>query len=168
MNTWKWIPFHQRGMDAFFLPLPLSLSPSRLSATLNNSLTVRADLAHRLTDKYLKRKAVRWEQSALFTSQANTPLVCDGGRGLGKCWGEVDEAAWAACTVVMHTSAPSTRHWRGHKQRLWSTCPPGRRKCHLSSSPELQMRLCSLVPLWTSSRCGRVLNHNEPAVKAIV
>lgn len=42
---------------------PLSLSPSpslsRLSATLNNSLTVRADLAHQLTDKYLKRKAVR-------------------------------------------------------------------------------------------------------------
>lgn len=33
--------------------------PSRLSATLNNSLTVRADLAHQLTDKYLKRKAVR-------------------------------------------------------------------------------------------------------------
>lgn len=41
-------------MDGFFL---LSLShPARLSATLNNSLTVRADLAHRLTDKYLKRK----------------------------------------------------------------------------------------------------------------
>lgn len=44
----------------FFLPAPSpSPSPSRLSATLNNSLTVRADLAHRLTDKYLKRKAVR-------------------------------------------------------------------------------------------------------------
>lgn len=74
----------------FFLPSPpTSLSPSCLSATLNNSLTVRADLAHRLTDKYLKRKAVRWEQSALFTSQANTPLVCDGGTGwgLGRGWG---------------------------------------------------------------------------------
>lgn len=71
-------------MDAFFLPpLSLWLLASRLSATLNNSLTVRADLAHRLTDKYLKRKAVRWEQSALFTSQANTPLVCDGGRSRG-------------------------------------------------------------------------------------
>lgn len=63
--------------------LSLCLLASRLSATLNNSLTVRADLAHRLTDKYLKRKAVRWEQSALFTSQANTPLVCDGGRSRG-------------------------------------------------------------------------------------
>lgn len=64
--------------DGCFFSLSLSpaLSPSRLSATLNNSLTVRADLAHQLTDKYLKRKAVRWEQSALFTSQANTPLVC--------------------------------------------------------------------------------------------
>lgn len=72
----------------FFLPpLSPSLSPSRLSATLNNSLTVRADLAHRLRDKYLKRKAVRWEQSALFTSQANTPLVCDGGRGWERVWG---------------------------------------------------------------------------------
>lgn len=69
----------------FFFPpaLSLPLLPSRLSATLNNSLTVRADLAHRLTDKYLKRKAVRWEQSALFTSQANTPLVCDGSTGWG-------------------------------------------------------------------------------------
>lgn len=163
-------------MDAFFLPpLSLCLLASRLSATLNNSLTVRADLAHRLTDKYLKRKAVRWEQSALFTSQANTPLVCDGGRsrGGGLRWrrregGEADVAAWAACTVAVHTSVLSTRHWRGHMQRLWSTCPPGRRKCHLSSSVELQMRLCSLLPLWTSSHCGRVLNHNEPAVKAIV
>lgn len=158
--------------DGCFFSLSLSpaLSPSRLSATLNNSLTVRADLAHQLTDKYLKRKAVRWEQSALFTSQANTPLVCVmvvvGAVGGG--WMRVDEAGWAVCTVAMRTSAPSTRHWRGHKRRLWSTCPPGRRKCHLSSSPEPQMRLCSLVPLWTSSRCGRVLNHNEPAVKAIV
>lgn len=41
----------------FFLSLfPHPLSPNRLSATLNNSLTVRADLAHQLTDKYLKRK----------------------------------------------------------------------------------------------------------------
>lgn len=50
-------PISPARMDAFFFSL--SLSPSRQSATLNNSLTVRADLAHRLTDKYLKRKAVR-------------------------------------------------------------------------------------------------------------
>lgn len=77
-----------------FIPLrffQLPLTPNRLSATLNNSLTVRAGLAHQLTDKYLKRKAVRWEQSALFTSQANMPLVCDGAwscgaLGLGGGW----------------------------------------------------------------------------------
>lgn len=48
-----------RGWTLFSFPLSLCLLASRLSATLNNSLTVRADLAHRLTDKYLKRKAVR-------------------------------------------------------------------------------------------------------------
>lgn len=144
----------------FFPSSSLGLSPSRLCATLNNSLTVKADLAHQLTDKYLKRKAVRWEQSALFTSQANTPLVFDGGGWEG--------AAWAACTVAVHTSVLSSRHWRGHMRRLWSTCPPWQRKCHLGSSPEPQMRLCSLLPLWTSSHCGRALNHNEAAVKAIV
>ena len=47
------------GCFFFLLSLSPALSPSRLSATLNNSLTVRADLAHQLTDKYLKRKAVR-------------------------------------------------------------------------------------------------------------
>jgi len=48
---------------SLFLSLPpFSLSPSRLSATLNNSLTVRADLAHQLTNKYLKR--MEWDESS--------------------------------------------------------------------------------------------------------
>lgn len=48
-----------RKKALFFFPLSLRVSPNRLSVTLNNSLTVRAYLAHRLADKYLKRKAVR-------------------------------------------------------------------------------------------------------------
>lgn len=94
MNTWKWIPFQQRGKRPFFFPLFLRLSPKRLSATLNNSLTVRADLAHQLADKYLKRKAARWEQSALFTSQASTPLVCDGGGSWGASREGCGEGWW--------------------------------------------------------------------------
>lgn len=55
------LPAREKGPFFIFLPLPSfffsqPLSPNRLSATLNNSLTVRADLAHQLTDKYLKRK----------------------------------------------------------------------------------------------------------------
>lgn len=45
---------------ALFSSLFFSVShPNCLSATLNNSFTVRADLAHQLMDKYLKRKAAR-------------------------------------------------------------------------------------------------------------
>lgn len=150
MNTWKWIPFHRRGVDALSPPLlSLSLSSRCLSATLNNSLTVRADLAHQLTDKYLKRKAVRWEQSALFTSQANPPLVCDGGGVLGG--GLADGPAWAARTVAVCTSAASPPPTIGEDTSVVSDPPAHlrRRKCHRSSSPEPQMRLCSLMRLWT-------------------
>lgn len=153
-----------------FIPLrffQLPLTPNRLSATLNNSLTVRAGLAHQLTDKYLKRKAVRWEQPALFTSQANTPLVCDGAwscgaLGLGE--GGEDVAAPTVCTVA-HICSPHQTARRTHAVSL----------IHLPTlATQMSPRLVAAAadetfhPLWSSSHHRHVLNHNETAKKAAV
>ena len=73
IRTWKWIPFHLQRMDALVFSFFLSIL-RRLSATLNNSLYVRADIAHRLTDKYLRW---RWrdERSQLICKPMCSDLV---------------------------------------------------------------------------------------------
>lgn len=150
-----------RGWMLFFFPLSLSLararspSPSRLSATLNNSLTVRADLAHRLTDKYLKRKAVRWEQSALFTSQANIPLVCDGGAGWGlgvgageSCLSRLYSTSAHICSVsqtLVKTQAASLIHLPTRATQMSPQL--------VSAAADETLQPCAtlnLIPLWAS------------------
>lgn len=135
--------------------LSLPLSPSRLSATLNNSLTVRADLAHRLTDKYLKRKAVRWEQSALFTSQANIPLVCDGGTGWGfgvgagvSCLSRLYSTSAHICSVyqtLVETQAESLIHLPTRATQMSPQL--------VSAAADETLQPCAtlyLIPLWAS------------------